>query len=75
MLFPQQALYGFCNLKWERGPSVAEATVVSRYLPWARGSRVAEATIVSRHLQFEFEVATMMIPYYWLCYIYMNCGR
>ena len=28
---------------------MAEATIVSRYLPWVRGSRVAEATIVSRY--------------------------
>ena len=39
-----------CNLNWERGSRVSEATIVSRYLPWGRGSRVAEATIVSRYL-------------------------
>ena len=31
---------------------MAEATIVSRYLPWVRGSRVAEATIVSRYLRW-----------------------
>ena len=39
--------------------------------PLEHGSHTAETTIVSRHLQFEFEVATLMIAYDWLCYIYI----